>query len=248
MINFVTFGSDSYYQGLAKKTFQSLDSIYKKSNTKLYTSSDLSQEVLDNAERYRRGFGYYFWKPYIYNLMLSDSKESDINLYFDSRCGISDKTFDKLLLKIKKISWFNTFLQNQKYDIAAWQLSLPENQWTTGDIFELFSVNFDSSHATTGQYTDIFFSVRKNSKTIAFFQDLQKVVVSNKYICTPDDNKLENPNDFVESRYIQSIFSLMLKINKQDLNILNIDAKKLNRNNSILPHTYRHEGNKRNLI
>ncbi len=247
MINFVTFGSDSYYQGLAKKTLSRFSSIYKNSSTKLYTSSDLTQEVLENATKYRRGFGYYFWKPFVYNLMLTDSKDGEISLYFDSRSGISDKFFDKFILKIKKMNWFNTFLQNEKYDIAAWQLTLEENHWTTGDIFNLFSLNLDSPHATTGQYTDIFFSVRKNNKTVAFFDNLQKVIEANSYICSPNDNKLENSNNFVESRYIQSLFSLMLKINKQELNIFNINGEELNRSNSILPHMYRHEGNKRNL-
>ena len=52
MTNFVTFGSDSYYQGLAKKTLSQFIGIYKNSNTKLYTSSDLTQEVLENAKKY----------------------------------------------------------------------------------------------------------------------------------------------------------------------------------------------------
>lgn len=247
MINFVTFGSDSYYQGLAKKTLSRFSSIYKNSSTKLYTSSDLTQEVLENAKKYRRGFGYYFWKPFVYNLMLTDSKDGEISLYFDSRSGISDKFFDKFILKIKKMKWFNTFLQNEKYDIAVWQTTFEENHWTTGDIFNLFSLNLDSPHATTGQYADIFFSVRKNNKTVAFFDNLQKVIEANSYICSPYDSKLENSNNFVESRYIQSLFSLMLKINKQELNIFNIYMEELNRRNSILPHMYRHEGNKRSL-
>ena len=247
MINFVTFGSDSYYQGLAKKTLSTFNTIYKDSKTKLYTSTDLSQEVLENATRYRRGFGYYFWKPFIYNLMLTDSKDGEISLYFDSRSGISDKFFDKFILKIKKMNWFKIFLQNEKYDIAVWQTKFEENHWTTGDIFNLFSLNLDSPHATTGQYSDIFFSVRKNNKTVAFFDTLQKITEANSYICSPNDNKLENSINFVESRYIQSLFSLMLKINKQDLKIFNINLEELRRSNSILPHMYRHEENKRNL-
>ena len=101
MTNFVTFGSDSYYQGLAKKTLSQFNCIYKNSNTKLYTSSDLTQEVLENAKKYRRGFGYYFWKPFVYNLMITESKDGEVSLYFDSRSGISDKFFDKFILKIK---------------------------------------------------------------------------------------------------------------------------------------------------
>lgn len=247
MTNFVTFGSDSYYQGLAKKTLSQFNGIYKNSNTKLYTSSDLTQEVLENAKKYRRGFGYYFWKPFVYNLMITESKDGEVSLYFDSRSGISDKFFDKFILKIKKMNWFNTFLENEKYDIAAWQTNFEENQWTTGDIFNLFSLNLDSPHAATGHYTDIFFSVRKNKKTLAFFENLQKVTEANSYIFSPNDSKLENSKNFVESRYVQSLFSLMLKINEQDLNIFNINPEDITSSKSILPHRYMHEGNKINL-
>ena len=145
------------------------------------------------------------------------------------------------------MNWFNTFLENEKYDIAAWQTNFEENQWTTGDIFNLFSLNLDSPHAATGHYTDIFFSVRKNKKTLAFFENLQKVTEANSYIFSPNDSKLENSKNFVESRYVQSLFSLMLKINEQDLNIFNINPEDITSSKSILPHRYMHEGNKINL-
>ena len=100
-LKIISFGSNDEYINLAEKTVQSVNNLYSKSETKVFQPKDLPDEINNYAKTYRRGYGYWIWKPYIVKEALSTLNENDILLYVDGRSG--------LVKTGKPIRWLDDF-------------------------------------------------------------------------------------------------------------------------------------------
>lgn len=168
-------------------------------------------------------------------------KKGDVLFYVDGRSGLSRKKVYQLRNKFFKISWINKFLKDTKKDILVWRMDHNiEKSWTTGDIMDVFNLNFDSDFAKSGQYSATFFAIRVSENTINFIEKWFQTM--NKYITFSRDEISIKPNHktFNENRYDQSFFSLILKINEKNLNIQEITNHDIFDKQTIIPHMKSH--------
>lgn len=156
-----------------------------------------NKEILDQP----RGAGYWLWKPYFINRILSTMNDDDILFYCDSGCTFV-KDVNPLFEKIKE----------DKNGILAFDLSgfFIEKEFTKRDIFIQTETNTE----------DIRNSKHRQASFMMFRgTDFCKKVVSDylHFCCipnlindTPNHDGWIEPN-FKETRHDQSIWSVLTK-------------------------------------
>ena len=233
-LKIISFGSNDKYINLAEKTVQSVKHLYSKSETIVFKPKDLPDYINKYAKSYIKGYGYWIWKPYIIKKTLFSINENDIILYVDGRSGLK-KTG-------KPIRWLDNFINDNKFDIATWQMIHKEMSWTNGDIISAFNLDLDSELIKSGQFAATFHAWRNNKRSQNFINEWLNFLLDNRDICRDEVSKKLNHKKFIENRHDQSVFSLMIKtkIFKND----SIDFKILqsNRilNDNLRPHLKNH--------
>lgn len=84
---FVTYGDGNYRDSLCRigreaRATGVFDSV------RLYGPADLPEPFLSYTRRYRRGGGYWLWKPYVIVSELDRAAEGDIVVYADAGCTL----------------------------------------------------------------------------------------------------------------------------------------------------------------
>lgn len=233
-LKIISFGSNYEYINLAEKTVQSIKYLYSKSETKVFNPKDLPDLINNYAKSYRKGYGYWVWKPYIIREALSTVNENDILLYVDGRSGLK-KTG-------KPIRWLDNFILENQFDIAVWQLIHKEMSWTNGDIISAFNLDLNSELLKTGQFAATFHAWRKNIRTLNFLTEWLNFLLDNREICRDENSKKLNHKKFIGNRHDQSAFSLMVKtrISKNDSIAFKVMQYKKILNDNLLPHLKNH--------
>ena len=105
-LKIISFGSNDKYINLAEETVKSIKNLYSNGTTKVFSDKNIPSEMNDYAKTYKRGYGYWIWKPYIIKESLEKLKEGEILLYVDGRSGLK-KVANQLnvwILLFKKVS------------------------------------------------------------------------------------------------------------------------------------------------
>ncbi len=205
LVNFADkkFRSKQKWNTFSAKVFGKFDYVFE------YSSKDIESNILNknkNSAKYTsKGFGNYFWKPYIINKALDKINEGDYLMYADS-----GSFFLKSVLPLVK------HIKENKKDILCFNLPLIEKQWTKRDAFIL--MNCDSPNYTDSPQTlATFFLLKKSSKSKLFLKKYQDFCFDSR-ILSDDPNILgENYPEFIEHRHDQSVLSLL---SKQNNNVL----------------------------
>lgn len=102
------------------------------------TEDDLPKEFLRSlhTKKYRRGFGYWRWKPFVVKKYLDQIDDGDILVYSDGGT----------YWNIKGKNRFNQYIDmlvESKNGILTFQQPFLEKDWTKGDIFDSFGLYND---------------------------------------------------------------------------------------------------------
>jgi len=191
-----------------------------------YGPEDIDKDFLNKNARLldgQKGFGSYFWKPYIINKALTKVADGDYLVYADS-----GNVF------LKNVAPLIEHMKNRKEDILCFKLPLIEKQWTKRDAFVL--MNCDSKEFTeTRQVTANFFLIKKTGKTERFIEEYQKFCGDFRILSNaPNSQGLPNYPEFIEHRNDQSVLSLLCK--KHDI-LLEDDVSDY----GVFPHKYIHK-------
>ncbi len=151
------------------------------------------KDILDE----KVGGGYWLWKPYYINEVLSQLNEDDLLLYVDAGTIIR-RSLQHILNLVSKDN-----------PVVLFTNEGPQSKYTKRDIFialncdELAYYEAPMVHANIQFYQNCK-SARDFSKTVL------KFACTDRFI-TDDDNKLGQPNlpDFQVNRHDQSILSLL---------------------------------------
>ena len=233
-LKIISFGSNQEYINLAEKTVQSVKNLYSKSLTKVFQPKDLSDEINNYARIYKRGFGYWIWKPFIIKESLCEIEEGDILLYVDGRSGLRRTG--------KPIKWLDNFINENQFDLACWQTPHKELIWTNGDIISAFNLDLNSELLKTGQYAATFHAWRKTIRSQEFLNEWLNFLSNNLDICRDEVSKKINHEEFIENRHDQSVFSLLIKTkiaNNDSISFKVLQYKKIFIDN-LLPHLKKH--------
>ncbi len=143
----------------------------------------------------QRGDGYWLWKPYIIDKILTQMDEGDILFYADAGCYFIKPA--KILIDVFTIS---------SLPIMTFELEHAEKHWTKKDCF--IAINHKCLHPKQRQACYHLWRKNKVSEKIVkewlhYAQDPQLI--------TDLPSKHPNYTGFIEHRHDQSIFSLLTK-------------------------------------
>ena len=188
---------------------------------KILNNSDIDKrgnKILSNFSK-KRGYGYWFWKPYLILKIFKTMKEGDILHYADVGCHINKNGYKKFNEYIKIINKDNKgILAFQYYPLKNKnRMEFPKRQeykYTKADLLNFFGFLRNKKIIESGQFWAGNFFMKKNSFTISFLKDWLNIFENNYELVDDSPSKITNRKDFIENRHDQSIFSLLCKKNK----------------------------------
>jgi hypothetical protein len=208
-IKVLTFANQKYKQSQIRLTFH-LNNIGL-NNVLNYNESHLPESFIeDNKEffKFRRGFGYWIWKPFIILTELEKLKEDEILLYLD--CGdIPTKLFFEILVEHFKSD--TIYLTNMGWN---------HGQWTKRDCFVYMNCDFPEFYSSVQLEAGVI-ALKKTDFNIQLLKDWYHYMkVDNLLVDSPNIYGLPNLPNFIEHRHDQSILtnlSLLRKIKNHRL-------------------------------
>lgn len=170
-----------------------------------YTYDKLPDEFKERFKdrfQYRRGGGYWIWKPYIILDALSKVQDGDYVVYTDAGSAF-----------VNKIQYLIDAMNREQTDIMAFCIEHLEKYYTKRDAFILMEC--DRPEITdTPQIVTGYIIVRKNPRSVAILQQFMNYEEDDR-IVTDQPNVMgkENYEGFVENRHDQTVWSLLCKMN-----------------------------------
>jgi len=209
--SFLTFadGSETYRGAAQRLALQAQETGWFDTVHALHCDNlrQLSEPWFEQHQKFllshSRGFGYWFWKPFLVYEMLRRLADGSILVYADAGFEISaygQKRFD---------DYVEMALQ---HELLATHIHLPVKNWTKGDLIDYFSVRDNPSIVNANQVAGGLIVVKKNDLTLNFFRYWSLVAADQNYHLIDDSPSVSaNLDGFVEHRHDQAIFTLLLK-------------------------------------
>lgn len=170
-----------------------------------WSEKDLPQGFFDgfSPKLYRRGFGYWIWKPYIIMKVMKNMREGDILVYSD--CGNR-----WIIDSYKRYLQYIAMLKQDK-PLVAFQQQHLEKDWTKGDVFYSLCPNNWKKYAVTLQLWGGCFMLMKTFTTESLVKKWYELSLSQRDLFTDKKSSFPNLLGFQENRHDQSVFSLLVK-------------------------------------
>jgi len=202
---FITFATDNYVKPRMRLVDELSNSGVK--NIKVYGKEDISNEFLmENYKifKYRRGYGYWIWKPFLILKSLLESDENDVIIYIDSTDLPKDSFYSFINDHFKDNDYllFNN-LRHESHDV-----------WTKKDCFVLMDCDTEKFHNQVQLEAGVL-GFRKTKFNIDLIKEWL-YYCKNENIVTdlPNTCGLSNHKNFIEHRHDQSILTnLSIKYN-----------------------------------
>jgi hypothetical protein len=195
-INILTFAKGNFIESQThlKKHLNSLGLI----NQKHLTDNDLPEWFIEKYKhilKYKRGFGYCIWKPFIILQELEKISENEILFYLDSTDLPKKPLFDFIV---------NHFGVN---DILLFNRGFNHGQWTKRDTFTLMNCDSEKFYNSVQLEAGVI-ALRKTESNLNLIREwFENCTDSRKLTEEPNTCGLGNVNFFREHRYDQSILT-----------------------------------------
>lgn len=164
-----------------------------------YGLSDIDDIFLQknkNILTYKRGAGYWLWKPYFILRKLKEINYGDYLVYMDSGAKII-KNVDNILRMIDHKGMLN-FSMIQK-----------TSKWTKGDCFYKINKNNWDDYKDYNQLQGTYLFFRKNDTCIEFVEKWLEYCQQIELISDAPNQYMKNFDDFIDHRHDQAILSLL---------------------------------------
>ena len=206
-ILFCTFGSDGYEDTLSRIKLQAKNSNYF-SNIFIYNHTN-TPGIIDHLEFIRnnkRGFGYWIWKPLVILDVMKKSKPSDIIVFADAGCTISNENGREII--------FNKYITDVLSDNShrlGFHINHREATWTKNDLFDHLNLKA-KKYTETNQILggiQILVNTKENQKLMHEWFEI--MTIDNYHYVNDSDSITDNDILFKEHRHDQSVLSLLKK-------------------------------------
>lgn len=214
-VHFITFANTD-------SNFSQERIIYEAERTKIfdsikfYTEKDFDDEFMSRCgeyfKTYKRGYGYWSWKPYIIRKELQKMNDGDVVVYADSGCMFVQKNRKILRDWIKRVHNAESGVLSPCYGPYI------EHDWTRGDLYQYINEKYNKDNV------DIFDKAVqcgcgislycKKAKCVDFVNQWYDVMTNHFHLCTDEPSQKPNHPNFRENRHDQSVFSMLSKIYK----------------------------------
>lgn len=184
----------------------------------LMSKNDLNSEFLKKysttMER-TKGYGFWCWKPQVIKQVLDTCSEGDIVHYIDAGCWLNPigkiRLFEYFQMCEASESGFLAFQAPMNMPHGLEWFSLPEYRWTKRALLDHFSIGIDNAASLENQIEATTFFIRKDKATVAIIDEWINVYNENFSLIDDSTSVIGEFDGFVEHRYDQSIFSLLMK-------------------------------------
>ncbi len=201
----VSFATLEFFQSQARLAASAknwgFDLVSMKTPDDLMNSTFYKQNM--NVFRYRRGFGYWLWKPYYIYQTLMQASENDVVIYSDSGVEIAG-SLEPLFE-----------LARNKTPIVAFGVHRHLNRmWTKRDCF--VGLDCDSERFWNAEQWNGFFQVYRRCDSVMKFVAEWLDRCCDPRLITDLPNQLGQSNfpEFRDHRHDQSIFSILCEREK----------------------------------
>jgi hypothetical protein len=202
---FISFaeGSQDYREALVRITSQA-NEVGVFSEVHGYTGDELkslpfwekhSEFILNNP----KGYGYYLWKPYLILEKMKTIEDNDILWYADSGCEIDIRKKD-LMLKVLELT--------EKNEVVC-SMNCLEKEYTKRDLLVYLDMD-KPCYTNDTQYEATSICFKKCKKTMDFINEWY-TIAQNYNLIDESPSKMNEYREFVQNRYDQSVFSLLMK-------------------------------------
>jgi hypothetical protein len=171
----------------------------------LFNKNNIKNEFFvknHNIFKYKRGGGYWLWKPYIIHETLKQLKDNDILFYMDSKYYFIE-------------NFTNLYSDYMKHnDIMLWKNKPNDNiyymkNWCKMDVIHKYSMEDNVFHKNAEDCWAGAFIIKKNETTVNYVQEwLTMCCVENDI--TDIESKLPNDRGFIEHRHDQTLLSMVV--------------------------------------
>jgi hypothetical protein len=205
-MHFITFGSHANYVDAAIRLCKQANTFNLFTSITAYTGVYLTKDKLFWKQhgafvtKYKRGFGYWLWKPYLILNTMNQLKDGEILLYLDCGCELAFSERKYLLDYIEIV---------KKDKIIGSDTKCIEKVWNKRDLIEFLDMNKDEYLNTTQNQAGAL---------LIFVCDETRELIKEWYHLSCDYHNIDDsssilPNclEFKEHRHDQSIFSLLTK-------------------------------------
>lgn len=157
---------------------------------------------------YRRGAGYWIWKPYFIKRVLESLADNDILVYCDAGCMINhngEKRFKEYIDLVVK----------SETGCLSFELPHQEIQYTKQEVFDYFGATEEVIHSN--QLVGGILFLRKCQHTINLINKWYQTLYHNPLLFTDIKNEDIQHKEFIDHRHDQSIFSVLRKTYQSEI-------------------------------
>lgn len=218
MLKFITYGDESFYFSkkiiaLEAKKLNIFDEII------LFNKEDLSNEILlSPLMKFKKGGGYWLWKPFIIYKSLLEAEDNDIIVYADSGCSLFTSTqwgeyFSKLNHSSILLFQYNNF---KLYSWTKYNENLTESVnlgcWMKKRTIEYFNSYFKSNEDWFLSFNIMLGGVvfcKKDENSLLFFKKfLELMLTRHDLVVDPQGEEKNNQfSFFYEHRHDQALLT-----------------------------------------
>ena len=200
---FVTFADSKYVSATERLRMETVGFDFDERY--FLSEKDLPRDFFKgfSPQLYRRGYGYWIWKPYVVKQVLEKLSPGDILVYSD--CG------NQWVARAKaRFDQYVNMLSKEK-PIVTFQQQHLEKDWTKGDVFQHICPHDIERYAVTLQIWSGCFLMIKTEQTISLIDQWNEIAQKHRDLFTDRVSKYPNTEFFQENRHDQSCFSLLVK-------------------------------------
>ena len=202
-ITFLSYGNERFKQSIVRIADEAKRFPFNHIIT--FTENDLAQRFPAFWEKNRefirlnpRGGGYYIWKSFLIQQVLSNMRDGEILVYVDAGC----------VLDVSRLTRFDEYIEllHNRQPVLTFDVGLPQRDWTKMDAAVALGC---TDELERGQCITTSILLRKCSQTTALIDEW--VAASAEYHLI-DDSPSSAPNHpgFQEHRHDQSLWSCLV--------------------------------------
>lgn len=203
MITLISFADQRYQSSLAR--LQASLEPFPIDRSFFHTEKDLPPAMirLIQPRLYRRGYGYWRWKPFLVAQAMEKLHEGDVLIYTD--CGNFWNPGGT-----KRFAEYLSMLSEER-PVVAFQEPFLEKDWNKGETLRALGVYNEPSVCLSLQLWGGAFFLMKCPRTMQFVKQWQSLNETDGDLFTDRRSRVSNLLGFREHRHDQSVFSVLVK-------------------------------------
>jgi len=204
MLYFLVYNDNTHNYHLAK-LLQSVKMYGEKFNIIIFEKNDIDKKFIEKNKsilNFRRGGGYWLWKPYIINETLKKINDDDIIFYVDSKYYFIEY-FENLYLDYMKNN--DILVWKNKPNDKIWYMK----NWCKMHVIHKYNIYNKVFNENVEDCWAGALIVKKTKNSIRYIQEWLDMCCIYEDI-TDSKSKIKNSNLFNEHRHDQSLLSIII--------------------------------------